>query len=107
MILDIGPQTRVKLRNLLKNAGTIVWNGPVGVFEIDQFGGGTQALAEAIALSPAFSLAGGGDRKIRRRPEDQLHLDRRRRVPRVHGRQDAAGGRGPEGARGGLKSRSA
>ncbi|MGQ0587069.1 MAG: phosphoglycerate kinase [Gammaproteobacteria bacterium] len=61
MILDIGPLSRQALRNVLKEAGTIVWNGPVGVFEIDQFGGGTQALAEAIALSPAFSLAGGGD----------------------------------------------
>jgi len=61
MILDIGPKTRQKLVQLLKGAGTIVWNGPVGVFEIDQFAGGTQAISEAIALSPAFSLAGGGD----------------------------------------------
>jgi phosphoglycerate kinase len=61
MILDIGPKTRQKLRQILKDAGTIVWNGPVGVFEIDAFAGGTQAIAEAIALSPAFSLAGGGD----------------------------------------------
>jgi phosphoglycerate kinase len=61
MILDIGPKTRATLRQLLKDAGTIVWNGPVGVFEIEQFAGGTQAIAEAVALSPAFSLAGGGD----------------------------------------------
>ena len=61
MILDIGPKARQKLAQLLKDAGTIVWNGPVGVFEIDQFGGGTKAIAEAIAQSPAFSLAGGGD----------------------------------------------
>jgi phosphoglycerate kinase len=61
MILDIGPKTRQKLVQLLKGAGTIVWNGPVGVFEVDQFAGGTQAIAEAVALSPAFSLAGGGD----------------------------------------------
>ena len=61
MILDIGPKTRQKLRQLLKDAGTIVWNGPVGVFEVDQFSAGTQAIAEAVALSPAFSLAGGGD----------------------------------------------
>lgn len=61
MILDIGPKTRQTLRELLKSAGTIVWNGPVGVFEIAQFAGGTQAIAEAIALSPAYSLAGGGD----------------------------------------------
>ena len=61
MILDIGPKSRANLRHLLKDAGTIVWNGPVGVFEIEQFAGGTQAIAEAVALSPAFSLAGGGD----------------------------------------------
>jgi len=61
MILDIGPRTRAKLLGLLKGCGTIVWNGPVGVFEYDSFAGGTRALAEAIAQSSAFSLAGGGD----------------------------------------------
>ncbi len=61
MILDIGPKTRAKLMGLLKNCGTIVWNGPVGVFEYDSFAGGTKALADAIAASAAFSLAGGGD----------------------------------------------
>ncbi len=61
MILDIGPKTRAKLIALLKGCGTIVWNGPVGVFEYDSFAGGTQAIAEAIAESSAFSLAGGGD----------------------------------------------
>jgi phosphoglycerate kinase len=61
MILDIGPKTRAKLAAQLKGAGTIVWNGPVGVFEYDHFAGGTRALAEAIAASDAFSLAGGGD----------------------------------------------
>ncbi len=61
MIFDIGPETSAKLAALLKNAGTIVWNGPVGVFEFDQFGEGTKALAMAIAESPAFSIAGGGD----------------------------------------------
>ncbi|MEK6806608.1 MAG: phosphoglycerate kinase [Pseudomonadota bacterium] len=61
MILDIGPKTRKKLAALLKNCGTIVWNGPVGVFEYDSFAGGTKAIAEAIASSKAFSLAGGGD----------------------------------------------
>ncbi|MDD3764117.1 MAG: phosphoglycerate kinase [Nevskiales bacterium] len=61
MILDIGPKTRAKLAEQLKNAGTIVWNGPVGVFEYDAFAGGTKALAAAIAESDAFSLAGGGD----------------------------------------------
>jgi len=61
MILDIGPQTSLMLRNLIAKAGTIVWNGPVGVFEFDAFAAGTRALAEAIAASPAFSIAGGGD----------------------------------------------
>ncbi|MFG6668785.1 phosphoglycerate kinase [Halomonas sp. HNIBRBA4712] len=61
MILDIGPDTAAHLAGLLKDAGTILWNGPVGVFEIDQFGKGTEALSKAIAESPAFSIAGGGD----------------------------------------------
>jgi phosphoglycerate kinase len=61
LILDIGPQSARALEHFLKAAGTIVWNGPVGVFEFDQFGGGTKAVAEAIAASKAFSLAGGGD----------------------------------------------
>jgi phosphoglycerate kinase len=61
MIYDVGPQTSVKFAEILKQAGTIVWNGPVGVFEFDQFGVGTKALAEAIANSSAFSIAGGGD----------------------------------------------
>lgn len=61
MILDIGPQAAADIAEVLAAAGTILWNGPVGVFEFDQFGGGTEALARAIADSPAFSLAGGGD----------------------------------------------
>ena len=61
LILDIGPQTAARFAGLLAGAGTILWNGPVGVFEFDQFGGGTETLAKAIAASPAFSLAGGGD----------------------------------------------
>jgi phosphoglycerate kinase len=61
LILDIGPQSMRALEHLVKEAGTIVWNGPVGVFEFDQFGGGTKALANAIAAAKAFSLAGGGD----------------------------------------------
>lgn len=61
MIFDIGPETAKQLADILQNAGTIIWNGPVGVFEFDQFGKGTQAIAEAIAKSPAFSIAGGGD----------------------------------------------
>ena len=61
MILDIGPQSAAALASVLAKAGTIVWNGPVGVFEFDQFAGGTKAVAAAIAASPAFSIAGGGD----------------------------------------------
>ena len=61
MVLDMGPDTTEMYAGLLKNAGTIVWNGPVGVFEFDQFGEGTRMLAHAIAESPAFSIAGGGD----------------------------------------------
>ena len=61
MIFDIGPESAQKLAEIIKNAGTIVWNGPVGVFEFDQFGKGTEAIANAIANSNAFSIAGGGD----------------------------------------------
>jgi phosphoglycerate kinase len=61
MILDIGPETAVLLAAQLKAAGTIVWNGPVGVFEFDQFANGTKVIAQAIAESSAFSIAGGGD----------------------------------------------
>jgi len=61
MILDIGPQSAQMLAALLGRAGTIVWNGPVGVFEHDQFAGGTKSIAQAIAASKAFSIAGGGD----------------------------------------------
>lgn len=61
MILDIGPDTAEQFCQLLESAATIIWNGPVGVFEFDQFGEGTRAIANAIARSKAFSLAGGGD----------------------------------------------
>ena len=61
LILDIGPQTATALARVIGDAGTVVWNGPVGVFEIDAFADGTRAVAEAIAASPAFSIAGGGD----------------------------------------------
>ena len=61
LILDIGPQTAERLAQQLKAAGTIVWNGPVGVFEFDAFANGTRVIAQAIAESPAFSIAGGGD----------------------------------------------
>jgi len=61
MILDIGPESSAKLAEILKSAKTIVWNGPVGVFEFDQFGEGTKIISKAIAESPGFSIAGGGD----------------------------------------------
>jgi phosphoglycerate kinase len=61
LILDIGPRTAAQYGSILRAAGTIVWNGPVGVFEFDAFGAGTRAVAEAIAASKAFSIAGGGD----------------------------------------------
>ena len=61
LILDIGPETARRFAALLADAGAILWNGPLGVFEFDQFGEGTRALAEAIAASAAFSVAGGGD----------------------------------------------
>ncbi|MBF0674358.1 phosphoglycerate kinase [Pseudomonas sp.] len=61
MILDIGPQTAQQFAEMLKASQTILWNGPVGVFEFDQFANGTKVLAQAIAASPAFSIAGGGD----------------------------------------------
>ncbi|HSR65891.1 MAG TPA: phosphoglycerate kinase [Xanthomonadaceae bacterium] len=61
MILDIGPQTAARYAGLVRDAGTVVWNGPVGVFEFDAFGKGTETIARAIADSQAFSIAGGGD----------------------------------------------
>ncbi|PHI35128.1 phosphoglycerate kinase [Pseudoalteromonas sp. GCY] len=61
MIFDIGPDTATQLAEIIASAGTVVWNGPVGVFEFDQFGNGTEAIANAIAKSSAFSIAGGGD----------------------------------------------
>lgn len=61
LILDVGAKTAKIFAGLIAKAGTIVWNGPVGVFEYDQFAGGTKAIAQAIAASPAFSIAGGGD----------------------------------------------
>src|SRR6185437_4661843 len=61
MILDIGPDTAKRYADMIAKAGTVVWNGPVGVFEFDAFGHGTEILARAIADSKAFSIAGGGD----------------------------------------------
>lgn len=61
MIFDIGPDTARAYADIIAKAGTVVWNGPVGVFEFDQFAAGTEAVGRAIAASPAFSIAGGGD----------------------------------------------
>jgi phosphoglycerate kinase len=61
MIMDVGPESAAALAEILAGAGTIIWNGPLGVFEFDQFGGGTEVLSRAIAESDAFSIAGGGD----------------------------------------------
>ena len=61
LILDIGPQTAADFADIIAAAGTVIWNGPVGVFEFDQFGAGTETVARAIAASSAFSVAGGGD----------------------------------------------
>jgi len=60
-ILDVGPKTAARLSEIIAHAGTIIWNGPVGVFEHDQFAGGTKMMSSAIAHSDAFSIAGGGD----------------------------------------------
>ena len=96
LILDIGPETAATLAAQLQAAGTIVWNGPVGVFEFDAFAKGTEAIARAIADSAAFSIAGGGDTlaaiaKYGIEKDSRLHLHRRRRVPGGAGRQPAAG----------------
>lgn len=61
MVLDFGPETMKEIENIIRSAGTVVWNGPVGVFEFPSFEGGTRAMAQAIAASTAFSIAGGGD----------------------------------------------
>jgi len=61
MVLDFGPETMTEIENIIRSAGTVVWNGPVGVFEFPSFEGGTRAMAQAIAASKAFSIAGGGD----------------------------------------------
>ena len=61
MIFDIGPKSAQELADIIMQAGTVVWNGPVGVFEFDQFGAGTRTIAMAIANTKAFTLAGGGD----------------------------------------------
>ena len=61
MILDIGPESRKVMCELISKAGTLLWNGPIGVFEFDAFAGGTEAISRAIADSSAYSVAGGGD----------------------------------------------
>jgi hypothetical protein len=110
MILDIGPQTAANFAELLKSSQTILWNGPVGVFEFDQFGNGTKVLAKAIADSAAFSIAGGGDTLAAIDKygvgADLLHFYRWRRVPRIRRRQSAAS-RGDSGRAGqGLSTKA-
>ena len=61
LVLDIGPETARRFASVVREAGTVLWNGPLGVFEFDQFGEGTRVVAEAVAASGAFSVAGGGD----------------------------------------------
>jgi hypothetical protein len=103
MILDIGPDTADRLRGMLREAGTILWNGPVGVFEFDQFGEGTKAIAQAIAAAGVLARRrrrhARGDREVRRRRRHLLHLHRRRRFPRVRRGQGPAGGAGARGPR--------
>ena len=104
LILDIGPKTAAMLADQLKAAGTIVWNGPVGVFEFDAFANGTETIARAIAASPRVQHRrrrrhAGGDRQVRHREGRRLHLHRRRRLPGGARRQDAAGVRDPGQAR--------
>ncbi len=87
LILDIGPKTAAILAAQLREAGTIVWNGPVGVFEFDAFAHGTEAIARAIAdeqrvLDRRRRRHAGGHRQVRHREGRRLHLDRRRRLPR-------------------------
>ncbi len=96
LILDIGPDTAARYAALIGQAGTVVWNGPVGVFEFDAFSHGTETLARAIAAAPGFSIAGGGDTlagggQVRHCRPSRLHLHRRWRLPRVPRRQDPAG----------------
>ncbi len=95
LILDIGPETAAKLAAQLKAAGTIVWNGPVGVFEFDQFAGGTQAIAQAIAESESLQHRRwwrhlGRHCQVRHRGQGGLHLHRRRCLPGSAGRQNPA-----------------
>ena len=110
MILDIGPDTAERFAAMLQKAGTIVWNGPVGVFEFDQFGEGTRAIAQAIA-EVAGVFAGRrrrharGHREVRRRRRHLVHLDRRRRIPRVRRGQDAARRGDAAGARQAVASK--
>ncbi len=111
LILDIGPQTASQLAEQLEGAGTIVWNGPVGVFEFAAFEAGTKRIAKAIAESDAFSIAGGGDTlaaiaKYGIDARHRLHLHRRRRLSRSARRQDLAGVRDTGQARQRLNAAS-
>lgn len=99
LILDIGPKTAAILAAQLRKAGTIVWNGPVGVFEFDAFAGGTKAIAQAIAEQRLLDCRrrrhARGHCQVRHREAGRLHLDRRRRLPRSARGQDASRFRNP------------
>ena len=93
--VDIGPETAARYAELVRDAKTVVWNGPMGVFEIDEFAKGTNAVAEAVADVKGTTIIGGGDSisavtQGRRRRSHQPHLHRRRRVARVPRRPHAA-----------------
>jgi hypothetical protein len=106
MILDIGPESGEALAKIIEGAGTIVWNGPVGVFEFDQFAGGTRRLAQAIAVVGVLHRRRrrypGRHREVRHHRTCRLHLHRRRRIPRVPRRAHPSGRRCARGARRGL-----
>ena len=106
MILDIGPDSAEQMAKLIAEAGTVLWNGPVGVFEFDQFGEGTRTLAKRDRAQQGFLAGGRGryarrHREIRRGGQHFLHFHRRRRFPRVRRRQEAARRRHPR-ATGGM-----
>ena len=101
MGLDIGPKTIATYVSVIGEARTVIWNGPMGVFEIDAFAKGTIAVAKAVADVKGTTIIGGGDSiaavaKAGRDRPDHAHLDRRRRVARVPRRADPAGRRGAE-----------